>query len=102
MAANKALRCLPLQLALGLAAVSGAGAPSRIKHVVVLQVLLFALIDCSVHIAPLQIENRAFDHMLGYLKRNNSEIRGLTGDEYNLENPWDANSKKIYVNDLAQ
>ena len=32
------------------------------------------------------LENRAFDHMLGYLNRVNPEITGLSGNE---SNPYD-------------
>jgi len=31
------------------------------------------------HFIYLMLENRAFDHMLGWLNRWNPEIRGLTG-----------------------
>ncbi|MDQ6817923.1 MAG: hypothetical protein M3018_11050 [Actinomycetota bacterium] len=38
------------------------------------------------HIVVLMMENRSFDHMLGYLKRDGMpEIAGLTGDEKNLD-----------------
>ena len=63
-------------LLLLLLAVSGSLAEQRIKHVVVLM-----------------MENRSFDHMLGWLKRNNSEIDGLTGSESNLYNTSDPQSQ---------
>lgn len=53
------------------------------------------------HLVVLQMENRAFDHMLGYLSRQNPEIRGLTGQEFNYANPADPTSDKIYVSDDA-
>ena len=35
------------------------------------------------HIVVVMMENRSFDHMLGYLRlRGNTEVNGLTGDEY--------------------
>src|SRR5258708_5831890 len=34
-------------------------------------------------IVVLMLENRSFDHMLGYLKHDISEINGLTGSESN-------------------
>jgi phospholipase C len=38
------------------------------------------------HIVVLMMENRSFDHMLGYLKRDGMpEIEGLTGDEKNVD-----------------
>ena len=37
------------------------------------------------HIVVVMMENRSFDHMLGYLKRDwNEEVNGLTGEEFNL------------------
>eukprot|EP00048_Salpingoeca_helianthica_P016156 m.230720 g.230720 ORF g.230720 m.230720 type:complete len:480 (-) comp18134_c0_seq1:32-1471(-) len=65
-------------LALGLLAPSQAD--NKIKNVVVLME-----------------ENRAFDHMLGWLKKTRPEVDGLTGDEYNLANPRDPNSHKYFV-----
>lgn len=35
------------------------------------------------HVVVLMLENRSFDHMLGYLKLENQEIDGLTGGESN-------------------
>jgi phospholipase C len=35
------------------------------------------------HLVVLMLENRSFDHMLGFLKRDNSAINGLTGNESN-------------------
>jgi phospholipase C len=38
------------------------------------------------HIVVLMMENRSFDHMLGYLKRDGKpDVRGLEGDERNLD-----------------
>jgi len=34
------------------------------------------------HIVVLMMENRSFDHMLGFLKRENPEIRGVVGGDY--------------------
>jgi phospholipase C len=36
------------------------------------------------HIVVLMMENRSFDHMLGYLKSAAYPIEGLDGDETNL------------------
>jgi len=44
----------------------------------------------------LMLENRAFDHMCGWLNRNNSDIDGLTGNEFNI-----ANGTKYYVKDTC-
>jgi phospholipase C len=38
------------------------------------------------HIVVLMLENRSFDHMLGYLKRDGMpDVEGLTGDEKNVD-----------------
>uniref|UniRef100_A0A6B2L3K1 Phosphoesterase n=1 Tax=Arcella intermedia TaxID=1963864 RepID=A0A6B2L3K1_9EUKA len=50
------------------------------------------------HWIVIMMENRSFDHLLGYLKKLNSQIDGLTGDESNLYNPADPNSKRVFVN----
>lgn len=52
------------------------------------------------HIVLLQLENRAFDHMLGWLTRNNSEIVGLH-NQSNPIDPLDPSSQLVYVTDLA-
>lgn len=51
------------------------------------------------HIVVLMMENRSFDHMLGYLKleEGRQDIDGLTGTEFNL----DPNGRKILVNHLT-
>ena len=49
------------------------------------------------HIIVLMMENRSYDHMLGYLPNG----YGLTGQEYNLVDPADPTSEKVYVNDRA-
>lgn len=38
------------------------------------------------HVIVLMMENRAFDHMLGWLNKVNPSINGLNGTE---SNPWD-------------
>ena len=38
------------------------------------------------HIVVVMMENRSFDHMLGYLKRDGmAEVEGLVGNEWNLD-----------------
>ena len=49
------------------------------------------------HMVVLMMENRSYDHMLGYLPNSNM----LTGKEYNLVNPADMNSEKVYVNNRS-
>src|SRR5947209_5670383 len=34
------------------------------------------------HVIVLMMENRSFDHMIGFLKRTNPEIRGIMGGDY--------------------
>lgn len=63
---------------------SGQATPGPIKHVVVLM-----------------MENRSFDHMLGFLKLNDSRIDGVNGTEWNAYNTSDPNSKRVYVNPYA-
>jgi phospholipase C len=46
------------------------------------------------HVIVLMLENRSFDHMLGYLKNGHE----LSGDEFNRIDPSDPNSEKVYVN----
>jgi phospholipase C len=46
------------------------------------------------HIVVVMMENRSFDHMLGYLPQEGmTEVDGLTGDEFNL----DADGRRIAV-----
>jgi hypothetical protein len=45
------------------------------------------------HVVALMLENRSYDHMLGYL----SNGHGLAGDEFNLVDPADPTSEKVYV-----
>jgi phospholipase C len=47
----------------------------------------------------LMLENRSFDHLLGFLKRDNQDINGLTGDETNP--PAADNRLDVKVNDVA-
>jgi phospholipase C len=49
------------------------------------------------HILVLMMENRSYDHMLGYLPNG----RGLTGAEYNLVDPADPMSEKVYVSNRS-
>jgi phospholipase C len=46
------------------------------------------------HVVVLMEENRPFDHIFGWRK----DVNGLTGTEYNLLDPFDSSSQKIYVN----
>jgi len=44
------------------------------------------------------MENRSFDHLLGWLKQNNSDIEGITGNEFNHYKANDPKSKTVKVN----
>lgn len=52
-------------------------------------------------VVVLMLENRAFDHMCGFLKRINPDINGLNGNEINRVNSSDPNSKACQANDRA-
>ncbi|XP_047317417.1 non-specific phospholipase C1-like [Impatiens glandulifera] len=47
------------------------------------------------------MENRSFDHILGWLKKTRPDIDGLTGKESNRLNASDPNSPEIFVSDSA-
>lgn len=55
------------------------------------------------HIVVLMLENRAFDHMLGFLPRTGAlkDYEGLTGTEFNLLDPSNPSSKKFTVGQNA-
>lgn len=57
---------------------------NRLLHCTMLVFLLWALVCTSnaspiKHVVVLMMENRSFDHLLGYLHLENPEIDGLTG-----------------------
>ncbi|KAG9143478.1 hypothetical protein Leryth_016485 [Lithospermum erythrorhizon] len=52
-------------------------------------------------IVILVMENRSFDHILGWLKQTRPDINGLSGSEFNHLNSSDPNSKKIRVSNSA-
>jgi hypothetical protein len=54
------------------------------------------------HIVVLMLENRSFDHLLGYLKAENPEIEGLVGTEVNPEDPGATPPIPTAVNDNAE
>lgn len=49
------------------------------------------------HLVVLMMENRSYDQMLGYLPNGH----GLTGEEYNLVDPADPDSERVYVSNRA-
>lgn len=54
------------------------------------------------HVVVLMLENRSFDHMLGYLKASWPELEGLTGAEDNPVRPGDPASPRVPVADTAE
>jgi len=49
------------------------------------------------HVIVLMLENRSYDHMLGYLKNGH----GLIGDEFNPVDPSDPASERVHVSNRA-
>ncbi|KDP43231.1 hypothetical protein JCGZ_22783 [Jatropha curcas] len=72
--------------------------------------LLFLIIlpHDQTHASPIKtivvlvMENRSFDHMLGWMKKLNPEINGVDGREWNPLNTSDVNSEKIYFKEEAE
>lgn len=56
------------------------------------------------HVIVLMLENRSFDHMLGFLKQQNKEIQGCLPNEPGCSNsfkPNDPSSRTVTVDDTA-
>lgn len=53
------------------------------------------------HFVVLMLENRSFDHMLGWLKQQDPRIEGLTGTETNPVDPNNPAGPTIQVTDTA-
>ena len=68
------------------------------RRTLLLLAIIAVVVSCVKidHFVVLMLENRSFDHMCGWLKRNNSKINGLTGREYNV-----ANGTRYYVKDTC-
>ncbi|KAL9239370.1 hypothetical protein vseg_013701 [Gypsophila vaccaria] len=52
-------------------------------------------------IVVLVLENRSFDHLLGWMKRRNPQLNGLTGSECNPFSTTNSSSKLVCVSDDA-
>ncbi|CAK7330637.1 unnamed protein product [Dovyalis caffra] len=69
---------------------------------------LLVLLHDQIHASPIKtvvvvvMENRSFDHMLGWMKKINPEINGVDGTQWNPLNITDPNSQKFFVNNQAQ
>jgi phospholipase C len=82
--ATKKVDSMLLLLLLLLHLHSGTHAASPIKTVVVLV-----------------MENRSFDHMLGWMKKINPEINGVDGSEWNALSVTDPTSKRFFFDDQS-
>ncbi len=49
------------------------------------------------HVVVLMLENRSFDHMLGFMKSDDWPINGLTGTESNFLDPFDTTGTPLTV-----
>ncbi|HXN98138.1 MAG TPA: alkaline phosphatase family protein [Candidatus Acidoferrales bacterium] len=61
-------------------------------------------LDNLKHIVSLMMENRSFDHMLGFLRSANYPIEGLSGNESNLDSagtPVKVSPDAVYFGDLT-
>lgn len=53
-------------------------------------------------VVVLVMENRSFDHMLGWMKSFNPDINGVNGSESNVLSVTDPNSQRIFFKNQAQ
>ncbi|KAK4791443.1 hypothetical protein SAY86_031856 [Trapa natans] len=53
-------------------------------------------------VVVLVMENRSFDHMLGWMKKLNPEIDGVDGTQWNPINTTDPNSERIFFGDRSE
>lgn len=64
--------------------------------------IFFSQTPLQITCSPIQtvvvlvMENRSFDHMLGWMKSLNPEINGVDGSESNPISPSDPNSKRVF------
>lgn len=84
------------------------------RRLVVLLLLLLSVVAAPVvarktkidgpikTVVVLVMENRSFDHMLGWLKSLNEEIDGLTGKECNKKNTTIPGSDVVCVSNIAE
>lgn len=52
-------------------------------------------------VVVLVMENRSFDHMLGWMKKLNPEINGVDGSEFNTLSAGDPSSRKFFFKDQS-
>lgn len=53
-------------------------------------------------VVVLVMENRSFDHMVGWMKQLNPDINGVDGTEFNLMNTSDPTSGKVFFKDRSE
>ncbi|KAG6575273.1 Non-specific phospholipase C2, partial [Cucurbita argyrosperma subsp. sororia] len=69
--------------------------------------LLLAFYTPLLHGSPIKtivvlvMENRSFNHMLGWMKKLNPKINGVDGTESNILNAADPKSKQFFFKDQA-
>lgn len=61
-----------------------------------------SLADKVEHVVVLMLENRSFDHMLGFLAHPDPSFRGLNGDESNPENPKRPDGRRFTVQEVDE
>jgi phospholipase C len=73
----------------------------RVLTPFVAAVVLASHVSAEMKIINVMMENRAFDHLLGWSAKE-LKINGLTGMEWNPVNSLDPNSERVYVKPIAQ
>ena len=69
--------------------------------------LTLTLLHSQIHANPIKtivvlvMENRSFDHMIGWMKKINPEINGVDGSQSNPLSTTDPNSEKFFFNNTS-
>ncbi|PIA60180.1 hypothetical protein AQUCO_00400811v1 [Aquilegia coerulea] len=80
---------------------------TKITSTTIIHLLLVFLCISSTHANPIKtvvvlvMENRSFDHMLGWMKKLNPEINGVDGTEFNPLSTTDPNSPHIFFEEQS-
>ncbi|KAJ8450611.1 hypothetical protein Cgig2_020248 [Carnegiea gigantea] len=83
---------------------------SKNKHFLPLSLIFLIttlILQTPTHASPIKtvvvlvMENRSFDHMLGWMKRLNQEINGVNGSESNRVSASDPTSPQVFFNDTS-
>ncbi|KAJ8574442.1 hypothetical protein K7X08_026247 [Anisodus acutangulus] len=86
--------------------------PAALATTTVARVLFFLILLVNHHhnwaasnpiktVVVLVMENRSFDHMLGWMKKLNPEINGVDGSEWNPVSTSDPNSRRVFFGDKS-